>query len=502
MKPWLLLLPVLLIACKKETLTKTPTGNSYTTISTSTKNLGYPSHEAIAAALANEPLRGNTADFTIKVEGAAGRGDLIGIVGEQNFLADTTTIRSDGIMKFTKTEGYPQGIYYVKFAEQKYLQIILAEDQTFTLKTTADDPDGNMEVEGSDENSAYFENLAAERISNQTLQDITARMTASQKGSEAYTAAKAEQTALIDKRDADLEKLYKKYPNTLFEKFKRAGANPRAKEDLPQNEMIYHYQQEYWDSVDFSDNRLLRTPVIKNKLIKYFDELTAKNQDSIIVNAYRLIDRTVTYPDYFRFISIWIANKYDPNAESTLMDPEKIHVKLMQKYFTHERAFWADSITVFSYQQRPAEMQNSLIWEKAPDVTSQDLSGTTHRLFANNEDYLVVYLFSPSCEHCLKETPELVRWYNEQKAQGKSRDVYSIALETNEKELSDYIKKNNIPFPVIWDPTSRSIFKTYYVNITPEIYVLNPDRIIVGKNLKTFQIDTMINRDIDKRVGK
>lgn len=509
MKAWLLLLFCILLSCKNETpLENTTLKKKPTLLSATTSQLGQPdkpSQSAIDTVLNNIPRRGAPADFTIKILGTTtGRADLIGFYGAENFLADTTTRTADGMMHFKKPEGYPQGLYYVKYADQSYLQVMLGEDQEFTLETTVSNPDENVIISGSDENSAFFENLATERLGNQELQDINARMTATTEGTSAYKAAKQDQSDLLDKREMELEKLFEKYPNTLFEKFKRAGANPRVREDIPKEQQLYYYRQDFWADVDFSDSRLIRTPVIKNKMNKFFEELTPQNQDSILSSAYHIMDELLMYPEYYRFFAISIVNKYQP-TKCSLMDPEKVQVKMMQKYFTHERAFWLDSLTVFSYQQGPSEMQYSLIGEKGPDVISKDLNGTTHRLFDNEEDYLVVYLFSPTCEHCLTETPRLVQWYNEQKAQGKSRDVYAIALETNQvdpNELANYIKKNNIPFPVIWDPTSKSIYKTYYVNVTPEIYVLNPDRVIIGKNLKTFQIDTMINRDIDYQLKK
>jgi thiol-disulfide isomerase/thioredoxin len=460
---------------------------------------GYPTPEAIAEVENNIPPRGGAADFTITVKGAPpGRADLIGFYAEENYLADTTSRSANGVMRFTNPEGYPQGLFYVKFADQRYLQVMLGEDQKFSLETTAANPDGDMKIEGSDENSAFFENLAFEKVGNQQLQAVNAKITAAQEGTEAYKAAKAEQNALLDRRDQELQAIFKKYPNTLFEKFKRAGANPRVRDDVPREQLAYYYRQEFWNDVDFSDRRLIRTPVIKNKLARFFEELTPQNQDSILSSAYLLTDKTLEHPEYFKYIANWIVKKYEP-TKCTLMDPEKVHVKMLQKYFNQDRAFWADSLTIYGLQQRASEMQNSLIWEKGPNVISKDLSGKTHNLFDNDEDYVIVYMFAPSCEHCQEETPKLVKWYNEQKAQGKSRDVYAIALDSNvddPNELANYIKKNNIPFPVIWDPTSRSIYKTYYVDITPEIYVLNPDRYIVGKNLKTFQIDTMINRDL------
>lgn len=470
---------------------------------------GYPTAQDIKEVEGNQPVRAvGGSDFTIKVAGAkAERADLIGFFGEENFLADTTIRSADGTMRFSNPSGYAQGLYYVSMAKKptpRYLQIMLGPDQKFTMETTLSNPDGDMKVTGSPDNAAFFENLGAEKAGNTKLQAINARVTAAKEGTPEHQAAKKDQSDLLDQRDADLEKLYKKYPGTLFEKFKRAGANPRVREDVPQEEIAYHYRKEFWDGVDFSDRRLLRTPVIKNKLKRFFEELTPQNQDSLYVSATNLVDKSLTSAEYFKFFANWIVMKYEP-TKCTLMDPEFIHVKLLQKYFTKERAFWADSLTVFGLQQRAAEMQNSLIWDKGPNVISKDLDGVTHNLMANDEDYLIVYMFAPSCEHCQEETPKMVEWYNKQKREGKSRDVYAIALDSNvddPNELANYISKTKIPFPVVWDPTNRSIYKTYYVDITPEIYVLNPERKIVGKNLKTFQIDTMINRDIKKRLGK
>lgn len=517
MKLLIVILTLTLMSCGGNSTTNVAPTDTVPTSSTKTapakRNIspskgGYPSAEDIAAVEGNRPVRAvGGSDFTIKIVGAQpGRADLVGFLGEENFLADTIMRSADGTMRFTNAEGYAQGLYYVSMAKapnQRYLQIMLGPDQKFTLTTSISNPDGDMKVEGSADNSAFFENLAAEKLGNAQLQGINSRISAATEGSPEHTAAKKEQNALLDRRDADLEKLFKKYPDTLFESFKRAGANPRVREDVPKEEIAYHYRKEFWNDVDFSDRRLLRTPVIKNKLKRFFEDLTPQNQDSLYVSAENLIERTLTHAEYFKFFSNWIVMKYEP-TKCTLMDPEFIHVKLLQKYFTKERAFWADSLTVYGLQQRASEMQNSLIWDKGPNVISKDLNGVTHNLMSNDEDYLIVYMFAPSCEHCQEETPKLVEWYNKQKKEGKSRDVYAIALDSNESdpnELANYIAKNNVPFPVVWDPTNRSIYKTYYVDITPEIYVLNPERRIVGKNLKTFQIDTMINRDLKKRLG-
>ena len=86
-----------------------------------------------------------------------------------------------------------------------------------------------------------------------------------------------------------------------------------------------------------------------------------------------------------------------------------------------------------------------------------------------------------------------MQWYNENKH--RSYDVYAIAIDTEVQEWKDYVAKNNMTFTNVHDPSNRSIYATYYVDVTPELYLLNKERKIIGKNLKTFQLQQMIDKD-------
>ena len=82
----------------------------------------------------------------------------------------------------------------------------------------------------------------------------------------------------------------------------------------------------------------------------------------------------------------------------------------------------------------------------------------------------------------------------------KGLAVFAIAIDTNEEEWKGYLRKNGMDgFTNVYDPTNKAIYATYYVNVTPEVYVLNPDRILIGKNLKVKQIETVIDRDKKNR---
>ena len=138
-------------------------------------------------------------------------------------------------------------------------------------------------------------------------------------------------------------------------------------------------------------------------------------------------------------------------------------------------------------------MAASIVGKKGPNVTAKNPQGELKSLYDLKAPYLIVYMYNPDCEHCQEQTPKLVEFYKEWKNKGV--DVYAIVLDTDQEKWSQYIAKTGMTFTNVFDPTNKAIYATYYVDQTPELYVLNPDRIIIGKNLKVNQIETIINRD-------
>lgn len=166
---------------------------------------------------------------------------------------------------------------------------------------------------------------------------------------------------------------------------------------------------------------------------------------------------------------------------------------MIQNYFTKERAFWSDSMVAYGLQQRASEMAASLTGLKGPNVTAKDINGNMQSIYDMTSDYIVVYLYNPTCEHCMEQTPKLVEMYENLKK--KSIDVYAIGIDTNDQEWRDYVRKTKMKWTSVYDPTNRAIYKKYYVDITPEVYILNKDRTIIAKNIQVEQIEEAIRLD-------
>lgn len=456
----------------------------------------------------NQPGKKEAPKIELEITGVAqpGTAYLIGTYVDQRFRIDSTQMDANGRMVFQRDSAYPSGLIVVVLPGGAGIQILLDQDQTFSLKTNINDVANSTVVEGNLDNELLYQVMKFEESMRPQFDVVAANMKANPAGTPEYERNKREQERLMGERKAYLQKVFDDNPNAFYTKFKMAGQNPdlldvrKSDGTIDTQAQVYHYRNHFWDNVDFADERLLRTPVIATKLKRYITELTPQLPDSINLYADKLIGRvlkTPNYiPEYFKYFANWVVLNYEP-GKSTLMDPQGVFVHMAQNYFTYEKAFWSDSTEIYRIQQRASEMAASLVGKKAPDVQAKDPGGKLRSISEIKAPYIVVYMYNPTCEHCMVETPKMVQYYNQMKSQGV--EVFGIALDTDDAEWKDYIAKTGMTWVSVFDPTNRAIYGKYYVDITPEIYVINPDRVIIAKNLKVEQIQEMIDRDKRKR---
>jgi peroxiredoxin len=439
------------------------------------------------------------ADISIKVNGlSAGTCFLNGIYGKTLFSIDSMSASSDGHIEIQSDTLIPGGLYYVIFPDKKtYFQLLLSEDQIFEIETTVGSLVQSMKVKGSIDNELFYENLKYEEVHNDKFQAVDIFSAA--EGTPERKKMEQQRQELIDDRRDHIKAITSRAPNSFFSKFKLAGQNPVLKDfrlpdgTVDNDKQVQTYRSEFWDNVDFNDARLLRTPVYHNKLERYITKLVAQNGDSLVKYADVITKKSMVNGELFKYTSNYIALEYE---ESKIMDWEKVYVHMVENYFTFEHAFWSDSTNIYRLSQKARQMKPSLLGSVGQDIEFKNDKGGTSKLYDLKSPLVVLFLFSPGCEHCQKEAPELVKIYHEWKDRGV--DVFTICIDPPEDEWRQFIKDNNFPWEHnIYDPDNESRFRfKYNVDITPEIYVINKDRVIVGKNLKAFQLPTIFERNL------
>ena len=459
---------------------------------------------AIFAVLSVEAQK-TAADIRIKADGSGvGAAKLIGWYGENQYLSDTTLMASDGWYHFTRDTGYLRGFYYMLLPDKTSFQLLIDDDQIFSLGTGGGQNGyiAAMKVEGSIENELLYNNLRYQIEMEPKFNAIAEQMKNTARGTVEFVKLKADQDKLISDRDQLMNETRTKYPTSLFTKFKTGGQNPKAIEprkangDLDTAAQVFAFRAQFWDGFDFNDPRMIATPVFFNKMKKYILDLTPQTPDSITKYSQILVDQTLGNRELFKFALNWIALKYKPGS-STLMDCDAVYSFMIEKYWTPELAYWSNPDEIKSLRQTAKQMKGSLLGKIGQEVRAKDRNGNLRSTAEITEPIMVVYIYSPNCSHCQEQTPKLVKFAKDYA--GKA-GVFSIVTSTTMEEWDAYKHKTGISWPDVYDPQgddSKWPLK-YHVDNTPEIYVLNKDRVFIAKNLHVDQLQEVVDKELAK----
>lgn len=440
-------------------------------------------------------------EITAQVEGLGSQMTrFIGMIGNINWLVDSAMSDATGKITFAADSTLPSGLYYFVFPDNSFIQFLLDKDQEFSMTTTKNDINGAMKVEGSLDNELFYENLAFEQKFQQEFAPLENRYKDSAPGPEQEQARQA-LDAKVKERLAKVQEYKDKYPNSFFAAFKWAGQNPeiiypkKPNGDLDTLAQVYHFRMHYWDNVDFSDERLLRTPVIANKLENYITTATDQRIDSVIKYADRVVEMARANNEIFKFVVNQIAIKY---RESTIMGGEAIFVHMIDKYFTEKDAFWSNPEELKKIRGEADKLRVSLLGTKAKDITCINLNGQEESLLDLKSPVVVLYIYSYECEHCQERTPVLVQVMNEWKRKGV--EVFALCTNAEEGLWKEFVQKNNMyAFHNVYDPKYQSsYYEKYHIDNTPEVYVLDQERNIIAKDLHPNQLPATFRQVLKK----
>ncbi|MBK9109819.1 MAG: redoxin domain-containing protein [Saprospiraceae bacterium] len=435
-----------------------------------------------------------------------GKVKFIAVFADQNYILDSSLVDASGKFELKSKRTIPSGYFYAILPDYSNFHFMIGDQPFFSMNADKSDMVATMQIENSADNEMLYENFKMQLRHDEDTKALQELKNAVGTPPEILQKVDSLLEAMQKERKMQLQVFQKKYPDALYTKFKQAGQNPELVDvRLPNGEVdrerqLELFRQMFWDHVDFNDERLLRTPVLANKLKRFIMELTPQHPDSIIRQADFIIKKSLVNKEMFKFVSNWIALKFQP-TQTKVMDGEAVFVHILEKYFdTKEKAFWASDKDLADFKKKVFEMKSSLLNRKGPDVVSTDFYGNTRSIYEIKEDFVIVFMYDPDCDHCQKEMPLLREFYKTWKPKGV--EVFAIVLNATDDEWRNFINKNGVQDWInVHDPSNKSIYAKYYVDITPELYVLNKDRKIIGKNLKVEQVPFIIEQEL-KRIGK
>jgi peroxiredoxin len=117
-------------------------------------------------------------------------------------------------------------------------------------------------------------------------------------------------------------------------------------------------------------------------------------------------------------------------------------------------------------------MTNAISPNKAPNLKVSSTKGEEVMIYDENYKFTIINFWATDCPGCIKEMPHLVDTYNKYKKQGIQVIAVSMFYDPPSQVLN-FIKKNNIPFPVIIDSDNKIAQQFENIRLTPTSILIN-----------------------------
>ncbi len=468
------------------------------------------------------PVFSQKNDYSIKLK-IKGMKDadcfLISYFGNQRFYKDTAHFDNNGVVHFTgKKAQLESGIYGV-FTGGKVLFEILVDEPVIDIETDTIHFVKNMVVKKSFENKLFLEHL----LYIDKLQENTTALREKHSNQNTSEAEKKEIENQLNDIEHNIKKyrlsIIEKHPTTFVAAIFKAMKEPETDEfNKVENDSLVrvlrynYYKKHFFDDMNFEDERLVRSPLYHNKLEKYFKSVVYPHPDSIITDVDFVIEKARANKEMFKYSVHYLINYYE---KSKIMGMDAVFAHIALKYYTHEQAYWADSTTIEKVQERATKITPLLLGKKAINLTLMDTASKNWvNMYEQQADYTILIFWDPECGHCKKELPKIAEYY--QTIKDKKVVVYAVSSDHNDA-WKKFIRENKLDFinvavpkdvyedqkkateyvlSGVTDLKSLNYSSTYDVFTTPQVYLLDKDKIFIAKKLDAELLQQVLDREL------
>ena len=431
--------------------------------------------------------------------------------GGKQYATDTANV-INGRFTFEGNKKLRGGMYLVVLSENKYFDLIISEQQ-FSFSTKLNDLVGSMSFKNSRENPPFYEYLNFIIKMQEEVNPLRKKLESAEGEAKNSLQIKAQE---IDKKVKEFRTNFlKNNSDKFFTKIIIATTEieipeaPLDKEgNVNKNFQYLYYKKHFWDNIDFSDSRMLRTPIFFSKMDQYLDKLTAKHPDSINISADILIEKSRANEDIFQYVVSYITSTYE---RSKIMGMDAVFVHMVENYYITNQCSWVDSTELVKIADRAQKIAPNLIGRKAAEFHDfygrpfmKDTSGITHTISEVNANYTILIFFGPTCGHCKKEIPKVKNNVDSLILAGYDIKTFAVATEFDKKEwkkfindqkTGDWINVADINHDDEGNPVASSDWRDKYdIYSTPVIYLLDKEKKIIAKRISHSQIVEIITR--------
>lgn len=458
----------------------------------------------------------------VKIDGFEQKEAYLGYYfGDKQYIRDTAYVEPNGWIYFEGNDKLDGGMYLLILPpDNQFFQILLDENNqwiTMETKLPAADFNKNMKVKDQGDNMEFYNYLNFLEGRRPKAEDLRKQLEAAGDDEKKKEKIQEKLNALDKEVQEYQKKIIAEQPNSMTAAVIKANLPaqnmPEFQGEQKEKELqAFYWMRNHWfDNIDLTDPRMLRTPFLFQKIDHYVNKMTVQHPDSINLAIDRVLEMARPAPETFKYYLIHFLNTY---AKSNIVGMDAVYVHLGEKYYCAGQAPWTEEDQLKKICENVDKLGPLLIGRKAPNLEMQTQAGEKIALHDFKSPLTVLFFWDPECGHCKKTMPEMVKFAKDYKDKGVAVFAICTKLVTRDSEGNFSMeeiescwetikeKEMDVFFNTV-DPYHRSRYKTVYdIRSTPQVYVLDTDKTILSKRIGAEQLPEVLDHIIKVKAEK
>lgn len=445
------------------------------------------------------PLIAQEYEIKVKIKGSTPSEKPVYLAhyfGNSQYIKVDSSKLENGQYLFKGDKELKGGIYLIVLDPSHYYDFIFdGKERKFSIDADTSDYVGTVKFTNSKENNLLFGYRKFLKDKSGEAAQLNKAITGAKDEIEKETARQS-MMQLQEEVATYMKEYIQKNQGSFAAKVVQVNQEPEIPKEVPvlangkkdSTFAFRYYKAHFWDGMDFSDERFLRTPFLQTKLDKYFKDLVYQIQDSVIVASDYVLQKSKANKEVYRYVLWWVTNKYE-NIDIVGLDGVFVH--LAENYYLND-ADWLDEEQRKKFEDRVRVLKPLRTGLVFPELILSDTLGNVVDVAKTKGKYTIVYFYSPDCGHCKDAAPELISYH--EKAKERGIWIYNIAVDYELDKIKEFIKKYKTGGMInAWDSKGKYYFREKFdIYSTPTSYILNEKRQIIGKRIPIEEFDRFI----------